>query len=60
MNVFEQTRADIQFLRRPLRFAALFVLPEIGDGLLRYIDLALLLVVVKQCEPWRSGLRDWR
>ena len=47
MYVFEQARADIEFLRGPGRFGGFLVQTEIGNGLLRDVGLALLLVVIK-------------
>ncbi len=50
VDVFEQAGADVKFLRGPRRFGGFFVHAEVGDGLLRDVGLALLLVVIKEAR----------
>ena len=61
VNVFKQTRADVEFLRGPLRLSVLFVQAKIGNGLLSNVELALLLVVIEEprhrVQVFRIGIQ---
>ena len=50
VNVFQQARTDVEFLRGPRRLGGFLVQAKVGDGLLRHIGLALLLVVIENAR----------
>ncbi len=47
MHGFQQPGKGIEFLRCPCGPARVFVQPVFGDGLLRGVEISLLLVVIK-------------
>jgi len=47
VNVFEQPRTDVEFLRSPRRLGGFLVQPKISNGLLSNVGFALLLVVIE-------------
>src|SRR5260370_1101887 len=50
MNVLEQARTDIQFLRSASGSGGVLAQPVFGDGFLRGVELALLLVVIEDAR----------